>query len=110
MADQSSLSDTAVMPTYGRADLSFVRGEGSWLYTADETAYLDCATGIAVNLFGHNHPRLVQALHSQADRLWHTSNLYRIPEQERLAARLAQHAGLDHVFSVIQGLKRMKRP
>jgi len=98
MANQSPLSDTAVMPTYGRADLSFVRGEGSWLYTADDTAYLDCATGIAVNLFGHNHPRLVQALHSQADLLWHTSNLYRIPEQERLAERLAAHAGLDHVF------------
>ena len=98
MANQSSLSDTAVMPTYGRADISFVRGEGSWLYTADDTAYLDCATGIAVNLFGHNHPRLVTALHQQADQLWHTSNLYRIPEQERLAARLAAHAGLDHVF------------
>ena len=98
MSDQSLPSHNAVMPTYGRADLSFVRGEGSWLYTADDTAYLDCATGIAVNLFGHNDSRLVTALHQQADRLWHTSNLYRIPEQERLAARLAAHAHLDHVF------------
>ena len=98
MSDQTLSSHTAVMPTYGRADLSFVRGEGSWLYTADDTPYLDCATGIAVNLFGHNNARLVSALHQQADRLWHTSNLYRIPEQERLAARLAEHAHLDHVF------------
>ena len=98
MADQSVYSDSAVMPTYGRADLSFVRGQGSWLYTADDTAYLDCATGIAVNLFGHNDHRLTAALHQQADKLWHTSNLYRIPEQERLATRLAEHARLDHVF------------
>ena len=98
MADQSAYSDSAVMPTYGRADLCFVRGQGSWLYTADDTAYLDCATGIAVNLFGHNDHRLTAALHQQADKLWHTSNLYRIPEQERLATRLAEHARLDHVF------------
>ena len=98
MADQSAYSDSAVMPTYGRANLSFVRGQGSWLYTADDKAYLDCATGIAVNLFGHNDPRLTAALHQQVDKLWHTSNLYRIPEQERLATRLARHARLDHVF------------
>ena len=98
MANQSAYSDSAVMPTYGRANLSFVRGQGSWLYTADDKAYLDCATGIAVNLFGHNDPRLTAALHQQADKLWHTSNLYRIPEQERLATRLARHARLDHVF------------
>ncbi len=98
MADQSAYSDSAVMPTYGRANLSFVRGQGSWLYTSDDKAYLDCATGIAVNIFGHNDPRLTAALHKQADKLWHTSNLYRIPEQERLATRLAGHARLDHVF------------
>ena len=98
MADESAYSNSAVMPTYGRAELSFVRGQGSWLYTSDETAYLDYATGIAVNLFGHNDSRLTAALHQQADKLWHTSNLYRIPEQERLATRLAGHAGLEHVF------------
>ena len=98
MADQSAYSGSAVMPTYGRADISFVRGQGSWLFTADDTAYLDCATGIAVNLFGHNDPRLTSALHQQADKLWHTSNLYRVPEQERLATRLAGHTRLDHVF------------
>ena len=98
MADQSEYINSAVMPTYGRAELSFVRGQGSWLYTVDDKAYLDCATGIAVNLFGHNDPRLTAALHQQADKLWHISNLYRIPEQERLATRLAAHARLDHVF------------
>ena len=98
MADQSEYINSAVMPTYGRAELSFVRGQGSWLYTVDDKAYLDCATGIAVNLFGHNDPRLTAALHQQADKLWHISNLYRIPEQERLATRLAAHAQLDHVF------------
>ena len=97
MEDQSVYSDSAVMPTYGRANLSFVRGQGSWLYTADDKAYLDCATGIAVNIFGHNDPRLTAALHQQADKLWHTSNLYRIPEQERLATRLAGPVSYTHL-------------
>ena len=88
----------AVMPTYGRAPVSFVRGEGSWLYTAEGDAYLDVASGIAVNIFGHSHPRLVEALTSQAGQLWHTSNLYQIPQQEKLAYRLAQHAQLDQTF------------
>lgn len=92
------MSASAVMPTYGRLDLAFVRGEGSYLYTEDGTAYLDCATGIAVNTLGHGDDRLVSALQKQAGQLWHTSNLYRIPEQERLAARLAEAAKLDHVF------------
>ena len=88
----------AVMPTYGRADLSFVRGDGSWLYTASDDAYLDCASGIAVNVFGHGDSRLREALHQQVDKLWHTSNLYRIEGQEKLAWRLAKLAGLDQVF------------
>ena len=96
--EKSEQYKQAVMPTYGRAELSFVRGKGSWLYTDDDTAYLDCATGIAVNLFGHGDKRLVSALHEQADKLWHTSNLYRIEGQERLAFRLARHAGLEHAF------------
>ncbi|MGB1181240.1 MAG: aminotransferase class III-fold pyridoxal phosphate-dependent enzyme, partial [Candidatus Puniceispirillaceae bacterium] len=88
----------AVMPTYGRAQLSFVRGEGSWLYTASDEAYLDCASGIAVNLFGHSDQGLRDALHEQVDKLWHCSNLYRIEGQEKLAWRLTRHTGLDHVF------------
>ena len=98
MTQEMDVRQAAVMPTYGRADIAFVRGKGSWLYTKDDTAYLDCATGIAVNTFGHGDPRLLAALHEQADKLWHTSNLYRIDEQEKLAYRLASHAGLGHVF------------
>lgn len=88
----------AVMPTYGRIDLSFVRGEGSYLYTEDDIAYLDCASGIAVTTLGHSHEGLRAALHDQIDKLWHTSNLFRIAGQEKLAARLAQAANLDQVF------------
>lgn len=100
MASRQSSSEAqqAVMPTYGRAELSFVRGEGVWLYDADERAYLDMAAGIAVNNLGHCHPHLVQALTEQASRLWHVSNLYRIPGQEQLALRLAKAAKLEHVF------------
>ena len=100
MASRQSSSEAqqAVMPTYGRAELSFVRGEGVWLYDADERAYLDMAAGIAVNNLGHCHPHLVQALTEQASRLWHVSNLYRIPGQEQLALRLAKAANLEHVF------------
>ena len=88
----------AVMPTYGRIDLSFVRGDGSYLYTEDNQAYLDCASGIAVTTLGHNHDGLKAALHDQIDKLWHTSNLFRIPGQEKLASRLAKAANLDQVF------------
>lgn len=96
-SDSKAAAD-AVMPTYGRVDLSFVRGDGSYLYTADETAYLDCASGIAVTTLGHNHSGLRAALHDQIDKLWHTSNLFRIPGQEKLALRLAKAAKLDQVF------------
>ena len=89
---------SAVMKTYGRADLAFVRGEGCWLITEDDDRYLDCARGIAVNTLGHSHPALVKALRDQAGRLWHTSNLYRIPGQERVAARLAKLTSLDQVY------------
>ena len=88
----------ATMPTYGRIDLCFVKGDGCFLITDDNKRYLDCASGIAVNTLGHCHPRLVKALNNQAKLLWHTSNLYRIPEQERLAYRLAQACKLEHVF------------
>ena len=93
-----STANSAVMHTYGRADLAFVRGEGSWLITEDGTRYLDCASGIAVNTLGHSHPALVDALKAQADQLWHTSNLYRIPGQERVAEKLAALTGLDQVY------------
>ncbi len=89
---------SAVMKTYGRADLSFVRGDGCWLITDDGDRYLDCASGIAVNTLGHSHPRLIEALRDQAGKLWHTSNLYRIPGQERVAEKLVSLTGLDQVY------------
>ena len=91
-------SQSAVMKTYGRAELAFVSGEGCWLFTDDGSRYLDCASGIAVNTLGHSHPGLVAALREQAGKLWHTSNLYRIPGQERVAAKLAALTGLDQVY------------
>ena len=98
-ASQTAKTPTsAVMKTYGRADLSFVRGDGCWLITDDGERYLDCASGIAVNTLGHSHPALIDALRDQAGKLWHTSNLYRIPGQERVAERLAALTGLDQVY------------
>ena len=91
-------SQSAVMKTYGRAELAFVSGDGCWLVTDDGSRYLDCASGIAVNTLGHSHPGLVAALREQAGKLWHTSNLYRIPGQERVAAKLAARTGLDQVY------------
>lgn len=89
---------TAVMGNYGRIDLAFDHGDGAWLVTKDGDRYLDCAAGIAVNTLGHSHPHLVNALKAQAEKLWHVSNLYHIPEQERLADRLAKLSGLDKAF------------
>ena len=97
-ASPSPTAASAVMKTYGRADLAFVEGEGSWLITEDGERYLDCASGIAVNTLGHSHPALVAALRDQAGKLWHTSNLYRIPGQETVAGKLAGLTGLDQVY------------
>jgi acetylornithine/N-succinyldiaminopimelate aminotransferase len=79
----------ALMNTYARSELAFSRGEGAWLIAVDGRRFLDFASGIAVTALGHCHPHLVAALKEQADKIWHTSNLYRIPGQERLAERLA---------------------
>jgi acetylornithine/N-succinyldiaminopimelate aminotransferase len=87
-----------VLPSYSRAKLSFVKGEGSWLEEADGRRFLDFASGIAVMALGHGHPALVTALTEQAGRLWHTSNLYTVPEQEALARRLVEHTFADTVF------------
>ena len=88
----------SVMKTYGRIDIAFTHGEGSYLFSEDRKKYLDYATGIAVNSFGHSHPELIKALHEQAKKLWHVSNLYRIPEQEKVAEKLAQNSCADQVF------------
>jgi acetylornithine/N-succinyldiaminopimelate aminotransferase len=86
------------LPTYARADLAFDRGEGAWLYTADGRKFLDFASGIAVTALGHAHPHLVEALTAQAKKLWHCSNLFQIPGQQRLAERLVANTFADTVF------------
>lgn len=90
--------NSPLLPTYARADVVFERGEGPWLLTRDGERYLDFGAGIAVNALGHAHPHLVQALTEQAAKLWHTSNLYKIPEGERLAQRLVDSTFADVVF------------
>ncbi len=105
----------AVMPTYARADLAFERGEGPYLYATDGRRYLDFCSGIAVTALGHAHPHLVEALKAQAEKLWHCSNLYRIPEQERLAERLVAATFADTVFfcnsgaEAVEGALKMAR-
>ena len=88
----------ALMPTYNRADLAFERGEGAWLWTADGRRFLDFGAGIATASLGHGHPHLVRAIAEQAAKVMHTSNLYRIPQAERLAARLVETSFADSVF------------
>ena len=87
-----------LLPTYARVDLAFERGEGAWLVTAGGERYLDFTSGVAVNALGHAHPRLVSALEDQARKVWHVSNLYRIPEGEKLADRLCAASFADTVF------------
>jgi len=88
----------AVMPTYNRADLAFERGEGVYLWGEDGKRYLDFMAGIAVDALGHAHPHLVEVLTEQARKLWHVSNIYRIPDQERLAERLVANTFADTAF------------
>lgn len=98
----------AVMPSYGRTDIAFERGEGAYLYTQDGRKFLDFGAGVAVVSLGHNHPHLVEALTAQAGKVWHTSNLYRIPDQERLAARLAENSFADLVFFCNSGAESVE--
>jgi acetylornithine/N-succinyldiaminopimelate aminotransferase len=97
-----------ILPTYARVDLAFERGEGAWLIATNGDRYLDFASGIAVNALGHAHPRLVAALTEQANKLWHVSNLYRIPEAERLAERLCEISFADNVFFTNSGAEAME--
>ena len=89
---------TPVLPTYNRAPVAFVRGSGARVYTEDGTEYLDFGAGVAVNSAGHAHPHLVAALTEQANKIWHTSNLYQMPGQEKLAKRLIDKTFADTVF------------
>ncbi|MEE8623507.1 MAG: aminotransferase class III-fold pyridoxal phosphate-dependent enzyme, partial [Alphaproteobacteria bacterium] len=96
------------MPIYARADIAFERGEGAYLFTADGRRYLDFASGIAVTDLGHAHPSLVAALTRQAGKVWHCSNLYRIPDQERLAERLVENTFADTVFFCNSGAEAVE--
>ena len=97
-----------LLPTYARVDLAFERGEGAWLITAEGDRYLDFTTGVAVNVLGHAHPHLVKALTEQAQKVWHVSNLYRIPEGERLATRLCEASFADLVFFQNSGAEALE--
>ncbi|MEN8838352.1 MAG: aspartate aminotransferase family protein [Celeribacter marinus] len=94
---------TSVLPTYNRAPLSFVKGEGSWLVEADGRRFLDMGAGIAVNTLGHANPELSATLKAQADTLWHVSNLYKIPAQQALADKLVETTFADTCFFTNSG-------
>nr|WP_156467369.1 MULTISPECIES: aspartate aminotransferase family protein [unclassified Phenylobacterium] len=96
------------MGVYARAPLAFERGEGSRLFTAEGEAYLDCMAGIAVTALGHNHPKLVQAVKDQAEKLWHTSNIFRIPNQEKLAKLLTDNTFADVAFFTNSGAEAIE--
>jgi acetylornithine/N-succinyldiaminopimelate aminotransferase len=99
---------SAMMPTYARAELSFERGEGAWLFTEDGQRYLDFGGGIAVSSVGHSHPHVVKALVDQAHKVWHTSNVYKIPGGEKLARRMTDATGLDYVFFTNSGAEALE--
>ncbi|MDP3517108.1 MAG: aspartate aminotransferase family protein [Pseudohongiella sp.] len=107
---------SALMANYGHPELQFERGQGVYLYTADQQRYLDFTAGIAVNCLGHCHPHLVKAIREQSERLWHTSNLFSNIPTERLAQRLVDLSFADRVFfansgteAVECGFKMMRR-
>ena len=106
---------SALMPTYNRADLAFERGEGAWLFTTDGRRFLDFGSGIAVSSLGHGNPHLVKAIADQAGRVMHTSNLYRVPQAEQLAARYVAATFADSAFfcnsgaEANEGLVKMMR-
>jgi len=99
------VSFPSLLPTYARADVAFVRGEGAYLFDEGGRRYLDFGAGVAVNALGHAHPHLVGALREQAGKLWHTSNLYRVPGQEKLARRLIEATFADTVFFTNSGVE-----
>jgi acetylornithine/N-succinyldiaminopimelate aminotransferase len=101
--DRSPLYDT-----FARAPLAFARGEGCWLETTDGRRFLDFSSGVAVNALGHAHPKLVAALTEQASKVWHVSNLFRIPEQERMAALLCEHSFAEKVFFANSGAEAVE--
>ena len=108
MSAVQSGSVPAVMPTYRRIDIAFEKGDGVYLYGVDGRRYLDFACGIAVTAFGHCHPYIVKALEEQARKVWHVSNLHRIPEGEKLAQRLVEATFADTVFFTNSGTEAIE--
>ena len=104
----SNTQTSHLLPTYARVDLAFERGEGAWLIATSGERYLDFTSGVAVNALGHAHPQLVEAITKQANRVWHVSNLYRIPESERVAERLCAASFADVVFFCNSGAEAME--
>jgi acetylornithine/N-succinyldiaminopimelate aminotransferase len=100
--------NTPLYDTYMRAPLRFERGEGVWLTTESGERYLDFAAGVAVNALGHSHPHLVEELKKQADKVWHLSNLYEVPGQERLSKRLTEATFADKVFFTNSGAEALE--
>ena len=102
------MTQSSLFATYARADLKFVKGEGAWLTTQDNRRFLDFAAGIAVNSLGHAHPHLVEALKDQAEKVWHVSNLYDIPGQQKLGERLCAASFADKVFFTNSGTEALE--
>jgi len=98
----------AILPVYRRSDITMVRGEGAYLFSVQGECYLDFAAGIAVNSLGHCHPHVVEALKNQADTLWHCSNMYRMPQLERLASRLTEVTFADKIFFCNSGTEAVE--
>jgi acetylornithine/N-succinyldiaminopimelate aminotransferase len=98
----------SLLPTYARADIAFVRGEGPYLFAEDGQRYLDFGAGVAVNALGHAHPKLVSALMEQAQKVWHTSNNYRITGQEKLSKKLVESTFADTMFFTNSGAESVE--
>ena len=98
----------SVLPVYARSKLCFERGEGSYMYTPEGERYLDFAAGIAVNALGHSHPSLVDALVNQAQRLWHVSNMYTIPNLNELGDKYVKHSFADTIFFCNSGTEAVE--
>ncbi len=107
-APDDSCAMPPVLPVYKRADIAIVRGEGAYLYDDTGRRYLDFMAGIAVSSLGHCHPHVVRALTEQAQTLWHCSNRFRIPEQERLAQRLTSQSFADTAFFCSSGVEAIE--
>ena len=104
----STSSTSHLLPTYARAPIAFERGDGVWLTATNGERYLDFGGGVAVSSVGHSHPHMVKALTDQAQKLWHTTNLYQMPEGERLAARLCENTFADVAFFTNSGAEALE--